>query len=368
MRWGRLFRREGENMTEPIVDYTQRAGARERPSIWVEPDESLNLFAHTRDEGMLYAATGQTFFADISIFQPLVNDSYPYPVLGFRADSGNSTDSNATGNWRYSDSHPDHIRVVIAYVVFKPGQSDAIFKRLKNLFGSHCPPQVVPEIDMESGPGFAGPGNHSSEANSFIATLAAWAGEQKQTQGYANQPDWAGSWPSHPSWMKRRLANYGSNPLKPGYYGVQYYGALPYPSPAGWPRTCAPFGSYVDMNMIPRTITQIEADYGIGEDVSTVDDFSQDALNQLTTLVDARINVHFGASAVNNPNAALNTGVSARMRLDRNAALGTLPTADEVAAAVVAALPPSSGGNGASLADITAAVKTLLNSTNLHIN
>lgn len=259
-------------MTEPVIDYSQRAGARERPAIGVEPDESLNLFAHTRDEGTLYAAIGQTFWADISTFQPIVDGSYPYPVLGFRADSGNSTDSHATANWRYCDTHPTHIRVVVPYIIFKPGQSGAIFNRLRNLFGSQCPPQVVPEIDMESGADFAGPGNHSSEANSFAATLAAWAGDQKQTGGYANAPDWSGNWPTPPGWMKKRLANYSSNPTPPGYYSRQYYGALPYPSPAGYPRTCAPFGSYVDMNVTPRTITQIEADYGIGDaDVALTD-------------------------------------------------------------------------------------------------
>jgi hypothetical protein len=263
MPWGRWFKREGGDMTEPIVDYSLRAANRPRPSIWVEPDESLNLFAHTRDEGTLYAATGQTYFADVSVYQPVVDDTYPYPVFGFRADSGNSTDGHAAANWRYSDSHPDHIRVAIPYVIFKPGQSGAIFTRLKNLFGAQCPPQIVPEIDMESGSDFAGPGNHSSEANGFIATLAAWSGDQKQTQGYANSPDWSGNWPTPPAWMKKRLAYYSSNPTPPGYYSRQYYGALPYSSPAGYPRTCAPFGSYVDMNVTPRTITQIEADYGI---------------------------------------------------------------------------------------------------------
>jgi hypothetical protein len=72
--------------------------------------------------------------------------------------------------------------------------------------------------------------------------------------------------------MKKRLAYYSSNPTPTGYYSRQYYGALPYPSPAGYPRSCAPFGSYVDMNATPRTISQIEADYGIGDtDVALTD-------------------------------------------------------------------------------------------------
>jgi len=336
-------------MTEPIVDYSQRAGARERPSIWVEPDESLNLFAHTRDEGMLYAATGQTFFADVSVYQPLVNGSYPYPVLGFRADSGNSTDGHAAGNWAYCDSHPDHIRVVIPYVIFKPGQSGAIFKRLRNVFGAQCPPQVVPEIDMESGAGFAGPGNHSSEANSFIATLAAWAGEQKQTQGYANQPDWSGNWPTPPAWMKKRLAAYNTSPIPAGFYSKQYYGALPYPSPAGWPRTCAPFGSYVDMNMTPRTITQIEADYGITGTETPVTPAEIEAVaakvwGHIIESQDGKQS-HSAAYWVENPNEDL-------------AALSRQVTA---LTAVVARL-----GTGAGGAVTKADVLAIINSTTLH--
>lgn len=252
-------------MNEPVIDYGQRAGAREKPAIWVEPAEPLNLFAQTRAEGMLYSATGQTFNADASIWQPLVDGTYPYPVLGFRADTGGSTDSHAAGNWAYCEQNPDHIRIAIPYVVFKPGQRQAIMTRLRNLFGSQCPPNIVPEIDMESGPRFAGPGDHSAEANALAADLAAWTGSQDRVQGYANAPDWASSWPSRPAWMKRRLAWYSANAWPPpaGIYTVQYYGALPYSSPPGFPRTCAPFGSFIDMNATPRTVDQMESDYGI---------------------------------------------------------------------------------------------------------
>lgn len=208
------------------------------------------------------------FWADISTYQPVVDGSYPYPVLGIRADTGSSTDAHAPANWAYVEAHPAHIQVMPAYVVFKPGRSAAILARLKNLFGSQCPPQVVPEIDMESGSGFAGPGDHSTEANDFIAALAVWAGDQDQTMGYANGADWADCWALPPTWMKKRLASYSSAPTPAGYYARQYYGALPYSVPAGYPTSCPPFGAYVDMNVIPRTITQIKSDFGIGDTVA----------------------------------------------------------------------------------------------------
>lgn len=246
-----------------------RASAQPRPADWTDPYAVHDL--DHRAFAAVAAGVGLTFFADVSTYQPLVDSSYPYPVFGFRADSGSSTDSHADGNWGYCDQHPDRILAVLAYIVFKPGRSGAIFTRLKNLFGSQCPPQVVPEIDMESGVQFAGPGDHSVEANDFIATLAGWSGKQARTQGYANAPDWAGNWPRTPVWMKRRLAAYSSQPTAAGYYSRQYYGALPYASPAGYPRSCPPFGGYVDMNVIPRSIDQILVDYGIGAPVATLD-------------------------------------------------------------------------------------------------
>lgn len=240
--------------------YQLRAGAVERPADWADP-----YAVHGLDHDALAAeaTAGRTFFADVSTYQPLIDSSYPYPVFGFRADSGSSTDSNAAGNWAYCDQHPDRVPVVLPYVIFKPGRSGAVFTRLKNLFGSQCPPQVVPEIDMESGTQFAGPGDHSAEANDLAVTLAGWSGKQAKTQGYANAPDWAGNWPNSPGWMKRRLAAYSSGATPDTYYARQYYGALPYASPAGYPRACPPFGGYVDMNVIPRSIDQILADYGI---------------------------------------------------------------------------------------------------------
>jgi len=365
MWWGRLFRREGENMTEPIVDYSQRAGARERPSIWVEPDESLNLFAHTRAEGTLYAATGQTFYADISQFQVVVDGTYPYPVLGFRADNGSRTDSNAAANWRYCEAHPTHIRVAIPYVVFKPGQSAAIMARLKNLFGNDCPPNIVPEIDMESGSGFAGPGNHSSEANALAAQLAAWTGNQKRVQGYANSPDWSGSWPTTPSWMKKRLAYYSSNPTPPGYYARQYFGALPYPSPAGYPRTCAPFGSYVDMNVTPRTITQIEADYGIGDA-----DMPLDATDHSWLMANLATQDQVHSLAGQNQAQADETDRLIRILINGDDSRQSVYSAIEqaiplIATAVVNALPPRNGGSGPSADEIATATRNLFTSNPL---
>lgn len=362
-----------------MVDYGARAGAVAAPSDWLDlPD----LAAHDRvaHADLLTAAT-ITFWADISRFQGYVDSTYPYPVLGFRADTGTSIDSHAAGNWGYVANHPDHIRVAIPYVVFKPGQRAAIMARLKNLFGSQCPGNIVPEIDMESGAGFAGPGDHSAEANGLAADLAAWTGDQNRVQGYANSPDWSGNWPNRPAWMKRRLAYYSSNanPVPAGFYAVQYYGALPYGSPAGWPRSCAPFGSYVDMNATPRTINQIVSDYGIGDPVSTLD--SEDLANianavwhqkmqgtlsapyqadvLLTTIRDIIATVR------DNSTSAMNHSIASDTRTQQIlTAVGALPSAQDIAQATVALLP-ATGGTGPTLQQITDAFTAVVNNTRL---
>lgn len=370
-----------------LVDYGQRAGARLRPLEWAEPAVP---FAHTHELAADLAATGETFWADISTYQPVVNGTYPYPVLGFRADTGGSVDSDAAANWAYCEAHPDRVQVVIPYVVFKPGQRAEIMSRLRNLFGTHCPPQLVPEIDMESGTQFAGPGDHSGEANALAADLANWAGDQRRVQGYANGPDWASCWPTRPAWMKRRLAYYSTNPTPAGFYARQYYGALPYGSPAGYPRSCAPFGSYVDMNITPRTISQILADYSIGDDMPLTDDDAAKVADavfaklgganrvDLTRLGDAMhalmdgvrddvSNMEFGLVNLDSASHASwsqRGEITDRLRtLDTARADGTLIDTAAVAAAVLAGLPSSEGG--ATLQQISDAFEAVVNRTRL---
>lgn len=254
--------------TDELINYGQRAAARAMPLDWVEPAFPLQ---HGPQLAYDFAVTGQTFWADGSIYQPVITSAYPYPKFGFRGDSGTDTDGHAPQNWAYCED-PSRMPLPLTYAVFKPGQRAGIMRRLRNTFGSDpSSTHLCAEIDMESGTQFAGPGDHSAEANALASDLADWLGDQRRVQGYANGGDWAACWPTPPSWMKRRLAKYSASawPVLAGYYAVQYYGALPYGSPPGFPRACAPFGSYVDMNVTPRTISQILADYGIGEDPVT---------------------------------------------------------------------------------------------------
>lgn len=201
-----------------------------------------------------------TFLADISSWQQPVNRSYPYPVLSFRVDHGGGIDDHAAANWSFVRDTP-RILIGIAYVVFIPGQGAAILNRVKTFFGAHGPAKLVVMIDMESGSGFAGPGNHSTEANVLAAGLAAWLGSTARVTGYANGGDWDNCWPTRPSWLKRTVASYGSQ--DPGAFQWQFYGGMPYPTPASYPRSCPPFGSNVDLNVIHHSPAELVSLFGL---------------------------------------------------------------------------------------------------------
>lgn len=234
--------------------YSARAACRPRPEAWREPQELIDhAFA------AMMATVSHTFYADIAEFQNYIDLSYPYPIVAIRLDNGNRIDYHAGVNWKRALANPK-IQVIIAYVVYLPGQRSSIMGRVRKFFGGK-PPKLVLMVDMESGQGFAGPGNHSSEANGLASDFANFLGTTKRVIGYANGGDWSNNWPSRPAWLKRITANYSTH--NPGTWGWQYYGGLNYATEPGFPRSCPPFGGWVDMNVIGETISQILIDCGL---------------------------------------------------------------------------------------------------------
>ncbi len=210
----------------------------------------------------MHSNNTQTVWADVSTWQRVVDDSYPEPMLAFRADTGWSTDGNAAANWAWC-RRTARLKVAVAYVVLIPGHESAIVARLKGLFGSAPPAKLAVMIDMESGSGFAGGGNHSASGNRLAGLLAAWLGDRRRVLAYANGGDYRSCWPQLASWLapRRITASYGS--VNPGTWGHQYYGGMPYPTPAGLPRSIAPFGGNVDLNVTHRSVAQVAADLGL---------------------------------------------------------------------------------------------------------
>lgn len=242
-----------------------RASANPRPDNWVEPRLALS---HTEKLGQEFAANALSFHADISEFQPYYNSSYPYNGISFRVFNGNRVDYKAVGNWAaiQQDIASGKIKYVFPYVVFMPGKLGATIAGLQAVFGASPPPtiKIAPMNDMESGAGFAGPGNHSAEANQWMLSITNWLNNAKKKLGYANAGDWASCWPQFPGDMFRVCAAY--NAKDPGLYCWQYAGGNQnYPIPAGYPRSVSPFGTYVDINVIKRTPDQIAADFGMAD-------------------------------------------------------------------------------------------------------
>lgn len=251
-------------MSDYQIPYTERAGLTPRPADFQEKKLSLpvRLLAALRPA----ATSGVTFWSDVSEFQPVINSSYPYHVVAFRVDNGWRRDNHAYANWSFIHAS-SQIDLAIGYVVYIPGQLNAVLARVKALFGDTPPKKLALMIDMESGAGFAGPGNHSADANHWVDAFAAYLGSRKKVVAYANHSDFAYCWPGLPSDIKRVTASYGGP--NPGTYGWQYFGGLTqYGSPSGWPRSCAPFGSWVDMDVFNHPLSAVLLDFGITTTVS----------------------------------------------------------------------------------------------------
>lgn len=245
-------------MTAPIDAYGQRAGMNPAPAGYTVDWSTAHLTVDAADEAQ--AASGYALWADISEYQTPVNSLYPYQQLTIRLDTGGRLDKHAQTN------HTAWLKLkrtgfLSGYMVFIPGQSAAILKRVQGAFGKQLE-GIAPMVDVEAGKGFAGPGNHSAEANDFVNELDSATGNIAREIGYANSPDWGSCWPSRGHLQHRVVADYSAT-MQPGYWAQQYYGGLNYPTPTGFPRACAPFGSWVDMNAAASATDTLLDDLGL---------------------------------------------------------------------------------------------------------
>lgn len=275
------------DLVTPLNAYQGRAANVPAPEGFVvEHNRVLGAFRTA-----VAKVAGRTFYNDISEFQRVVNSSYPHSMISTRIDTGGRLDYNIEGN-RNAILRMPKIQVWQNYVVFIPGASHAILSRFKNFHGKTPPKILTVMIDMEAGAGFAGPGNHSTEANWLAGEFADYLGSQLKVCPYANGSDYANNWPQLAAWLKPRkvIASYGSS--NPGGYAWQYYGGLPYGSPSGFPRSNSLFGSHVDYNVINKPISQIVTDFGVKPRVvkPTDKDWSDMATKaEISALIDERI-------------------------------------------------------------------------------
>ena len=151
-------------MTETVdlSIYRNRAANVPKPEGYVEAEpytagDRLVMMA----QRMHRSFSRNTFYNDVSIYQPYLNASYDRPIFACRIDNGWDYDDHWSGNKRQALLDRS-IKIFQNYVVYIPNNEKEILSRFKNGFGAKPPNKVCALVDMESGDGFAGPGDHSS--------------------------------------------------------------------------------------------------------------------------------------------------------------------------------------------------------------
>lgn len=169
-----------------------------------------------------------TLWADVSEWQPAVNDSYPHQVLAIRSNDGTYRDKKFSANYAWAIRALDagRLRALIVYCVFRVNWQDTL-ATMKSIVGAPHPKLVV-MIDVESWGGQI-TGNQSDPINRLYWGLADWLGNPARVIGYGNVGDLNALWPNKPPGIRLIVAAYGSNPDYPGKLGHQFSDAYPTP-------------------------------------------------------------------------------------------------------------------------------------------
>lgn len=198
-------------------------------------------------------AIGPTFFADVSEFQHVVDDSYPYPVLSIRASDGTHEDQHFAANYAWMRNALDtgKLTLGIVYTYCRPAWQDnvnTVISMINDNGGLH--PKVALMLDVESGYGNP-PGDAGSYVGPIHDQLAAFATNERII-GYANLKDLNGYWISKPKDIKLIVAAYGSNPSYPNKIAHQYTDGSGFGARSNLPDGCPPFGN-CDFNVADHT-------------------------------------------------------------------------------------------------------------------
>ncbi len=155
-----------------------------------------------------------TLFADISEWQPTIDDSYPYAALSIRSNDGTYRDRNFERNFAVARDWLDSGRLglLIVYFVVRPNWQDSVATHIA-MQGTDRP-DVVSMIDAESWSGQI-VGDHSGVFNNAVWAASRWRGTPIQGRprrviGYLNPHD-SSIWPTRPpiGWV---VPSYGSLP------------------------------------------------------------------------------------------------------------------------------------------------------------
>lgn len=195
-----------------------------------------------------------SYFADVSQFQRVVDDSYPLQLFSFRSNDGTYQDHNFLTNylWAVKQANAGKLACFIVYFYWRPNWLDTVntHKAMVKAAGGGPHPRMISMIDVERGgnPG----GDQSDSINRAYWNLTDWygtsdiVGSTRRVIGYANSPDYGSMWVTRPSGLRVIGAGYGSDPRVAGQIAHQYTDGTGYDPELI--QGVAPFGS-CDMNV-----------------------------------------------------------------------------------------------------------------------
>lgn len=162
-----------------------------------------------------------TLWSDISEWNSVVDDQYPYQVLAVRSNDGTYRDHHFVQNYQWAKRALDSgkLRVLIIYLVYRQDWSNDL-ATLKSEVGMPHPNTVI-MVDVESWGGQI-TGDQSASINLLYRGIVSWIGDPRRCIGYGNIYDLNSLWPTRPAGLRLIVAAYGSNPSYPGKLGHQF--------------------------------------------------------------------------------------------------------------------------------------------------
>lgn len=223
-----------------------------------------------------------SLFADVSEFERVVDDSYPYEIFSLRSNDGTYRDRNFAQNYAWAAAAADSGKLAcfIVYFYWRPNWLDTVNTHKALVTAAGGPhPRMITMIDVESG---GNPDSDQSAAlNATRASLTTWLGTAARVIGYANSGDFNAMWPTRPTDLRVIGAGYGGNPNLPGQLAHQYTNGQVGAAPPQLPDGAAPFGP-CDMNSADGlSPTDFAAACGIGTEQEENVDLDQLILDQL---------------------------------------------------------------------------------------
>lgn len=214
-----------------------------------------------------------TFWADVSQYQRVVDDSYPHRVFSFRTNSGDKLDTNAAVNlaWGLRALADGRIDVLIPYYFFRPAQANCdLWREVVSRSGS-IHPRIVCMVDVEGANGSVR-GDNSAEINDEVQRVQGWLGGSRVI-GYLNPNADPGLWRSRPN-IPLVVPHYNGTPGQsydfPNRFAHQYSDGVP----------CAPFGA-CDANYTALSIPELLTLFGITKGATTMGDVVREGAGQL---------------------------------------------------------------------------------------